>query len=161
MKTEDIIAKYPKIFVDYEGNPGRVNWHDVPDGWLGVIDDLCGSIQDYIDHTSRSLDNPNYVEGSTYNREDPTTWKYLQKHPEQVTCIQMKQKFGGLRFYEKGGDDQVYGMIRVAEYLCDRTCEDCGTREDLGVTSGWISTLCRNCAISHGDRAMNNWKAKK
>jgi len=25
--TEEIIAKYPKIFEDYQGNPGRVNWH--------------------------------------------------------------------------------------------------------------------------------------
>lgn len=139
--TEELIKKYPKIFEDYEGNPGGCNWYGVPDGWLSIIDKLCGCIQKYVNNTIR------------YTKDGSVK-------PEQVTCVQMKEKFGGLRFYTNGHNDEVEGMIRMAEYMCNNTCQDCGSEQDLGQTSGWISTLCRNCAISNGDRAMNSWKSK-
>ena len=132
--TEELIAKYPKIFQDYEGNPGRCNWFGVPDGWLPIVDKLCGSIQSYIDRYTR------------YTEEGPVK-------PIQVTCVQMKEKFGGLRFYTNGNDDIVEGMISMAEYLCDHTCQDCGSEENIGRTGGWITTLCQKCA---GDNY--NWK---
>jgi len=158
MKTEDVIAKYPKIFADYEGNPGRCNWHGVPDGWLPIIDDLCGAIQEYIDKHSHSIDNPEYVIGSEWNLDDVTTHRYIQKHPDQVTCTQMKEKFGGLRFYENNGDKKVDGMIHYAEYLADNTCQDCGTREDVGtITKGWITTICRSCVTASSGKAMEAW----
>ena len=141
MKTEDIINKYPKIFEPYNGNPNGVNWHGVPEGWLPIIDKLCGCIQHYIDyHVS-------------YTKEE----KYK---PDQVTCSQMKEKFGGLRFYTNGHDEVVEGMIKMAEHLCDFKCQDCGSEEDLGMTTGWLSVLCRNCVIANGDRAMIGWKPK-
>jgi hypothetical protein len=139
--TEEIIAKYPKIFEDYQGNPGKVNWYGVPTGWLPIIDKLCGAIQEYIDH------HVSYTKDGQYK-------------PNQVKCSQMKEKFGGLRFYTDGHDEVVDGMIKMAEYWCDHTCQDCSSEEDLGITSGWVSVLCRSCAIANGDRAMANWKSK-
>jgi hypothetical protein len=141
MKTEDIINKYPKIFEPYNGNPNGINWHGVPEGWLPIIDKLCGSIQNYIDH------HVSYTKDGQYR-------------PAQVRCSQMKEKFGGLRFYTDGHDEVIEGMIKMAEHLCDNTCQDCGSEEDLGMTTGWISVLCRNCVIANGDRAMNAWKPK-
>jgi hypothetical protein len=141
MKTEDIINKYPKIFEDYQGNPNGINWHGVPDGWLPIIDKLCGCMQSYIDyHTKHTKDGV--------------------VKPTQVKCTQMKEKFGGLRFYADNHDEIIEGMIEMAEYMCDNTCQDCGSEEDLGITSNWISVLCRNCVIANGDRAMNAWKPK-
>jgi hypothetical protein len=69
----------------------------------------------------------------------------------------MKEKFGGLRFYTDGHDQVVEGMINMAQYICDNTCQQCGSEQDLGVTSGWVSIMCRTCVIGHGDRAMNTW----
>lgn len=157
---EELIAKYPKIFKDYEGNPGRVNWSGVPKGWLPIIDDLCGAMQDYIDTTTRFKDNPDYVPGSTYDQNDITTHKTINYRIPQVTCTQMKEKFGGLRFYTNGGDKITEGMISMAEYLCDNTCEVCGTREELGHTTGWITVCCKTCHDS-GKSARGDWKAKK
>jgi hypothetical protein len=137
MKTEQLIQKYPKIFKDYEGNPQRVNWHGVPDGWLPIIDKLCGAMQNYIDNHRR------------YTKDGPVK-------PEQVTCTQMKEKFGGLRFYTDGHDDVIEGMITMAEYLCDNTCEKCGSEEDLGYTQGWISVMCNACAMG----SNRKWEPK-
>ena len=138
MKTEDLINKYPKIFQSYVGNPNGINWHGVPEGWLPIIDKLCGCMQLYID---------NHV---TYSKDG-------EYKPQQVTCSQMKEKFGGLRFYTNGHDQVVEGMINMAQYICDNTCQQCGSEQDLGVTSGWVSVMCRTCVIGHGDRAMNTW----
>ena len=145
MTTEKIILKYPKIFEHYEGNPGDVNWYGVSKGWLPIIDILCEAIQNYCDST-RSIENPDYDPTKEYDREDTTTHRYFQVKRKQVTCLQMKEKFGGLRFYTNGEDEFVAGMIRMAAYMCDNTCEGCGTTEDLGVTRGWISVRCKSCA---------------
>lgn len=142
MELHQLVSKYPKIFKQYEGNPYFVNWSGVPAGWLPVIDKLCGAIQSYVDHTSVMDENGEWVK------------------PSQPTCTQMKEKFGGLRFYTSNSDDYVEGMIHMAEHICDNTCQDCGSEEDLGVTKGWISVVCRTCAIRGGDHVSNNWEPK-
>lgn len=64
-----------------------------------------------------------------------------------VEVTQVKEKFGGLRFYVSGANDQVYDLIEQAEAVSLKICEECGT----GVTvttkpvNGWILTLCRKC----------------
>jgi len=45
---------------------------------------------------------------------------YIRISPPAVKIVQVKSKFGGLRFYIDGGDDYVRGMIRLAEYLCEQ-----------------------------------------
>jgi len=59
----------------------------------------------------------------------------------QVVAIQIKEKFGTLRFYYNGGDDTIGGMVRMAESMSSVTCEECG---NPGKTRGpgWIRTLC-------------------
>jgi len=46
-----------------------------------------------------------------------------------------------LRFYYRGGDEVIDGMVRMAESMSGVTCEECGAP---GVTGGqgWIKTLC-------------------
>jgi len=63
----------------------------------------------------------------------------------QVGSIQVKEKFGGLRFYNIGGDDIIDGMIELAENQSMIICEVCGSMEDITQTRGWVRTLCRKC----------------
>jgi hypothetical protein len=140
MTIEDLINKYPKIFQDYVGNPERCNW-DIPKSWIPIVDMLCASIQNYVDTVSH------------YDKKQDK-WVGV----EQVTCFQMKEKYGSLCFYTNGNDEFVNGMIYLAEHLSHNTCQDCGSNEDLGTTSDWIAVLCRKCVIANGDRAMNGWK---
>lgn len=57
---------------------------------------------------------------------------------------QVKEKFGGLRFYVYGSNEAVEQRINQAENASYHTCEDCGA--DGATTSGWgggwVSTLC-------------------
>lgn len=127
MTHKELIEKYPKIFQMYEGNPSGINW-GIPKAWIPVVDDLCGAIQKYIDNSS------------VWDKE-----KLDWVHPPQATCVQMKEKFGGLRFYIDGGDDHIEGMISMAEHICYNMCQYCGTKENLGVTGGWITVCCSTC----------------
>lgn len=67
--------------------------------------------------------------------------KYVSAYPPEVKIEQIKEKFGGLRFYIDGGDKEVQGMISFAEYLCGQTCEVSGEKGELCVRGSWFKTL--------------------
>ena len=60
---------------------------------------------------------------------------------EYVTVHQIKEKFGGLRFYVHGATDKHYNYISFAESMSYRTCEECGA-PGKRYTDGWHRTLC-------------------
>ena len=108
---QQCIEKYPLLF------PTKIDF-DIDDGWFNIIDLLCHSIQTHI---------------NWQNRNELTV--------EQVTVLQLKEKFGGLRFYYQGGDDYVSGLVVMAEQLSERTCERCGDKGKLR-SGGWVKCLC-------------------
>lgn len=59
---------------------------------------------------------------------------------------QVKEKFGGLRFYIDCGDEKMFELIHAAESLSLRTCEECGAiGENRAWIRGWYATLCPPC----------------
>jgi hypothetical protein len=56
--------------------------------------------------------------------------------------IQVKEKFGGLRFYINTGSDEVHKRIIEAEHESYTICEDCGEPGELRKDLGWYFTLC-------------------
>lgn len=55
--------------------------------------------------------------------------------------LQVKEKFGGLRFYVGSGSEAIHARIGDAESESNRTCEQCGAP---GKVQGkfWLKTLC-------------------
>jgi hypothetical protein len=106
---------YPKMFANKYGG------FAVGEGWWPILETLCANIQSHID-----WQNKNH-----------------EKHPvvPQVVVEQIKEKFGGLRFYYQGGDDNVHGMVRMAESWAANCCEECGA-PGVRRGGGWIRTLC-------------------
>ena len=73
----------------------------------------------------------------------------------QYTVAQVKEKFGGLRYYMSAETKEMSELISMAEEECWRTCEDCGAEgsryvlgenDDRTGGGGWIRTLCADCA---------------
>ena len=63
-----------------------------------------------------------------------------------VQATQVKEKFGGLRFYTNYGNEEINKVIREAESASLKTCEVCGTKENVTQKSiGWVKTLCDKC----------------
>lgn len=67
----------------------------------------------------------------------------------QVVASQVKEKYGGLRFYVEGASEAQWAVISFAEALSEHICEVCGTTKNIGHTRGWVSTLCKDCAKGH------------
>jgi hypothetical protein len=84
-------------------------------------------------------------------------WYKRLRKKNLITIAQIKEKFGGLRYYTNGINrlyaDEVYELISEYEDKSYVTCEDCG---DVGKVrqTGWISTLCNSCfkkwLVAHG-----------
>ncbi len=125
---EQLVAKYPLIFKNRHGDMKEtlMCWgFECGDGWYQILDSLCDQIQHYTD-----WNNQNFEKGYKQYKQVP-----------QVVAVQVKEKFGGLRFYYDGGDDHISGMVRMAESWAANSCEECGAP---GKTrhGGWIRTLC-------------------
>jgi hypothetical protein len=74
--------------------------------------------------------------------------KSFLKFGDEVVAEQVKEKFGGLRFYinpvQKEHEKEIYELIAKAEELSINTCETCGEPgEQRG--KGWVRTLCYKC----------------
>ncbi len=58
---------------------------------------------------------------------------------------QIKEKFGGLRFYVGAASNECFALIDEAERVSLRTCETCGEPGVSAVDRGWVSTRCSKC----------------
>jgi hypothetical protein len=120
-----LLDKYPDIFKN-------LNYIECNDGWYNILDVLCSNIQQHVKHISLNLDTE-------------------EKESAQFTAEQVKEKFGGLRFYGYNSDAEIQAMIAVAESLSVRTCEYCGDKATT-VTKGWIKNLCDKCSIKRREK---------
>lgn len=116
-----LCEKYPKIFRDRNESPRVTSMYwgfSCDDGWYGLIDALCATIK-----------------------------RHAEKEDLDVRAVQVKEKFGGLRFYIYGGDDAIYEYVHFAEMMSYHICEKCGmTGPEVSQTKGgWIKTLCEAC----------------
>ncbi len=81
-----------------------------------------------------------------------------EPYVRHIEVHQIKEKFGGLRFYYEGGDDYCSGLETMAEIWANRTCETCGEtgRQRQG---GWIRTLCDKHEAEYQER-MKNYRSE-
>lgn len=118
---EKLMNKYPKIFIQKDLSPQEtcMCWGiTCSNGWYGLIDKLCNKIQKHV--------NKNKL--------------------EQVEAMQVKEKFGGLRFYINHATEEICKFIYEAENESLKTCEWCGSKKDVKQTrNGYIQTLCGVC----------------
>lgn len=65
---------------------------------------------------------------------------------DDVRITQIKEKFGGLRFYTGPASQEFYDEIDKAESASLATCEMCGEAGNMRNDKGWIKTRCNACA---------------
>jgi len=70
----------------------------------------------------------------------------ITKLDPNCEAVQVKEKFGGLRFYTNGNIDEVDSLIDEYEETSYHTCEECGDTTTAKERGGyWIRTLCDKC----------------
>lgn len=120
-KDKALCDKYPLIFAERHMDPHDtcMCWGlDCGDGWYDLIDLLCGQLQSMTDNNPHAPD----------------------RFP-QVVAVQVKEKYGGLRFYVRNASDYQDGMIQMAEAVAYKTCDVCG-KAGKPNDGGWIKTRC-------------------
>jgi hypothetical protein len=65
------------------------------------------------------------------------------------TIYQVKEKFGGLRFYIGQAKPEIFDRIHQAENQSMKICEECGEPGEL-YHDGWIKCLCPVHAAAQG-----------
>ena len=123
-----LFADFPDIFpggraVDIRENLMYFGF-ECGDGWHGLIYKLCRGIQAALD-------------------ADPSIKAHFR-------AVQVKEKYGGLRFYVFGGTEAIEDLIDAAELESERTCEECGAVGRTLSRGGWYKTLCPVCADEQG-----------
>lgn len=65
--------------------------------------------------------------------------------PEDTKVVQVKEKFGGLRFYVDSATEEFNNLIDDCEKRSYTICEQCGKEGKIREDRAWILTLCDEC----------------
>ena len=159
---EALCAKYPLIFKDRHADM-RITamcWGlDCGDGWYNIIDVLCGLLTSDYRHAETDyksikdkLGKPRWEFDKkivTQENIDESKAKMEEEAAKVSVAVQVKEKFGGLRFYVNRATDKHWNFISFAESMSYRTCEECGAVGET-YTDGWHRTLCDIHAAMEG-----------
>jgi hypothetical protein len=124
-KEQAILQRWPAWFRDKDDErlSGMSLGFCCGDGWYDIIYQLCERLEPMV--------------------------AALGEMASSFQVVQVKEKFGGLRFYADGSTDEIEAAINLAGELSVMTCEACGnpgSREEDA--SGWWKTLCATCRTS-------------
>jgi hypothetical protein len=122
---EKLCKAYPTVFAQRDLPPQKtcMCWgFDCGDGWYKIIDKLSA----VLEKINQNL-----------------------KPDEQIQAIQVKEKFGGLRyyinFYPYEYNTELSAAVKHAEEESQKTCEGCGASGTLRCTNGWYKIRCDQC----------------
>lgn len=119
-----MLNTFPKMYGEHFG-------FEIGKGWWPMLASLSRHIQGHINWRAETIERL---------MKNPSDRPMPEKVP-QVVVLQIKEKFGGLRFYYNGGDDKIAGMVQMTEAWCGHTCESCGEPGEMR-QGGWLRTLC-------------------
>ena len=131
---QQLVTKFPELFGDRNKPPTETLicfGCECDDGWFDLIYTACHVIQNHME----------------YNPKTPP-----------FRFSQIKEKFGGLRLYNYGGDDYTQAACTMAETMSYKICEITGDRGKLCSTGNWLRTLSPAMAEKHGYKLLSEYK---
>lgn len=104
------------------------------DGWFQIIWDLC------IDLEKMDIENQKTIPADV-KAKSILEYGY---NVHELKVVQVKEKFGTLRFYTQGSTDEMWRRIQESEKMSSETCEICGKPGKI-LNDGWVSVRCNKC----------------
>jgi hypothetical protein len=115
--SNNLLESFPRLY-----RKGGMFWgFECGDGWNQIIYDLSAAVE--ASARREGLD------------PDSDQWPLVQ---------QVKEKYGGLRFYLWNAIDEMGKLVEEAERRSLKTCEECGQAGRVRDGS-WVRTLCDRC----------------
>lgn len=168
-----LVTRYPEIFRDAGGNPSQtaMAWGlAIGDGWFDLIDVLCRQLVAPLRREEQRLTYLTENLGQVLRAgagASPITPAMVDEQRTKVdaaresvpVAAQVKEKFGGLRFYVHGASPEQRAQIDLVEELSYRACETCGN-PGQAYSIGWVGTLCPAHADEKHGPAAAAFRAK-
>lgn len=121
-------------------------------------------INDVETDMSKAKETKSYIE----QWEDYDDMVYCVTVPNHIIYVRRNGKGcwcgNSLRYYVSHGDETLYKMIDKAENESLKTCESCGSKDNVIHTEGWIWTVCKNClqkSVKRSYRPVTFWENNK
>lgn len=135
-----LIEKYPWLYPHYDWSGEKVKDYDytwteldaIPNGWRKAFGELlCEEIQE-------ELEKYNFV--------------------DEYSIAQIKEKFGGLRWYDNGvpSECKIHEIIENYSACSEYICISCGEL-DVPCTDGWITPVCKKCIKKMNIKNSNDY----
>ena len=118
-----LVEDFPKIFryAKEKTKPlmPMIFGFECGDGWYPILNKMCKMIE----------------------------YEVEKKEAVPVEALQVKEKFGGLRFYINGGSEKILDIIDLFESISYIVCENCGTTSNVEerYKGNWVYTRCDSC----------------
>ena len=163
---DSFYAKMAEKFPRYVNEESHFGGFAIGEGWYPIIEALVGQIDHYtkwrrnmraydlrlarakakgrdalLKHITKGKSIPSFYDEQRADEIMENSQRDITPKVEWIYIEQIKEKFGGLRFYYQGGDDHIDGMVTMAEVWAGQTCETCGNRGKRR-DGGWVRTLC-------------------
>ena len=134
-----LIKKFPKLYIDNPDNKRSVDFYfECDDGWFRLILWLSRYLQLYVDKQN------------TWSKKYPDMYQPI----EQIKVIEVKEKFGILRYNVINGNSHTESIIQFAEFISGCICEYTGKTEDVGYNKlGWVKST--HISKSHTELDFN------
>lgn len=116
-----------RLVKDFPSLYSKGFYFECDDGWHDLLYRMSSQINEYLKNVKE---------------EDWSLDTDVQKEPFKVD--QVKEKFGGLRFYVSKTTDEIRNIIDAGERESYRICELCGAPGKIRRES-WIRVKCDSC----------------
>lgn len=136
-KFQQLVQNHPDLFKKC----GDIEF-SISDGWFNIVNTLCSLISHKSETAKRrlkyALEHPDAKMGESIADLEGKVAEEYEKLP---TLVQVKEKFGSLRFYYDRGDEECDNYVTFAESMTYHTCEECGAPGEAR-NDGWVKVLC-------------------
>jgi hypothetical protein len=134
-----LCERFPKLYADRGSMRSGMCWgFSCGEGWFSLLFDLSEEITGILNEM-----DANFPQATKTTREPRTPLA------EVFRVVQVKEKFGTLRYYTNSSIRSIDAAIRKAETRSAETCEECGAPGVLRGTT-WVRTTC----VKHAQGAL-------
>ena len=156
---KDIVEKYPLIFKNRYADKQitAMCWGlCIGKGWYPLVDTLCAQLYAKYNSKKSTYEWQQRMVGETKYNGEPYTQEEADEAKKEMdnaaaeipVASQVKEKFGGLRFYVDRATKEHHEVIDFAERMSYHICEECGSMKDVQTWEmGWLTTLCKEHAV--------------
>lgn len=159
-KDDYLCARFPLLYRErnlgrrvtcFDGFPGD-GWYQLILGLSEKLEPLIATIPEICEcgHPPERHPDGRCNEFEMHDCSPCGCKGYCDSRPR---AAQVKEKFGGMRYYLSGGAPEIYALVHEAEEASFHICEYCGAPGTTDSKPGgyWLKTLCDACRADPTD----------